>query len=63
MGIYENMGYNNFIKMMFSMGFDWVDIEYYWRNQDELYELLNKKEELTEEQQRQKERNSYITSI
>ena len=26
------MGYNEFIKYMFRMGFNWVDIEYYYRH-------------------------------
>ena len=57
------MGYNEFIKYMFSMGFTWTEIEHYWRHQDELQELLTANEELTEEQQKQKELNEYIANI
>ena len=57
------MGYNEFIKYMFRMGFTWIDIEYYWRHQDELEELLTSNEELTEEEQKQKELNEYIANI
>ena len=57
------MGYNEFIKYMFSRGFNWIDIEYYWRHQDELEELLTSNEELTGEEQKQKELNEYIANI
>ena len=57
------MGYNEFIKYMFRMGFNWTDIEYYWRHQDKLEELLTSNKELTEEEQKQKELNEYIANI
>lgn len=57
------MGYNDFIKYMFRMGFNWTEIEYYWRHQDELNELLESTEELTAEEQKQKELNEYIANI
>ena len=57
------MGYNEFIKYMFRMGFKWLDIEYYWRHQDELEELLKSNEQLTEEQQKQRKLNEYIANI
>ena len=57
------MGYNDFIKYMFRMGFNWIDIEYYWRHQYELEELLESNEELTQEEQKEKELNEYIANI
>ena len=57
------MGYNEFIKYMFRMGFKLLDIEYYWRHQDELEELLKSNEQLTEEQQKQRKLNEYIANI
>ena len=57
------MGYNEFIKYMFRMGFNWIDIEYYWRHQDELEELLTSNKELSPEEQKQKELNEYIANI
>lgn len=58
------MNYNEFIKMMFDLGFDWDDIEYYWRNQEEFYELIKRLgKPLTEEEQKQKELNEYIANI
>ena len=57
------MGFNDFVKYMFRMGFTWINIEYYWRHQDELQELLASNKELTEEEQKQKELNEYIANI
>ncbi len=57
------MGYNDFIQTMFRMGFNWNDIEYYWRHQDELDELLTSDEELTEDEQKERDLNEYIANI
>ena len=57
------MGYNEFIKHMFRMGFTWTNIEYYWRHQDELNELLETNEELAKKEQKEKEINEYIANI
>ncbi len=57
------MGYNEFIKHMFRMGFTWTNIEYYWRHQDELNELLESNEELAKKEQKEKEINEYIANI
>ena len=57
------MGYNEFIKYMFSIGFNWLDIEYYWRHQDELKELLAYNKKLSKEEQKQKALNKYVANI
>lgn len=57
------MGYNDFIQTMFRMGFNWNDIEYYWRNQNELDELLTSDKELTEDEQKERDLNEYIANI
>ena len=57
------MGYNEFIKYMFSIGFNWLDIEYYWRHQDKLKELLAYNKKLSKEEQKQKALNKYVANI
>lgn len=57
------MGYNDFIQTMFRMEFNWNDIEYYWRNQNELDELLTSDKELTEDEQKERDLNEYIANI
>ncbi len=56
-----NMNYNEFVKYMFSLGFDWLDIEYYWRHQDELKALLNRP--LTDEEKEQQKRVEILNNI
>ena len=57
------MGYNEFVKYMFRMGFNWTDIEYYWRHQNELKELLASDKKLSKEEQKQKALNKYVANI
>jgi len=55
--------YNDFVKQMFSFGFDWMDIEYYWRNQEEFEKLCKKLENKTKENKKDTEYWEYINNI
>ena len=62
--IYQ-MSYNEFIKEMFANGFEWTDIEYYWRNPDDYEQMLEeyKKEYESNTTVEEREYWNYINSI